>query len=110
MQETDAPEATREGYIFDGWHTDKVQESAYDFEQAVTQSFTLYAHWHEKNAEEVYYDVTFDYNYSGIQDRKVSVLKDGTVAEPQPPTVEGRTFLGWFTEEEGGESMISRQK
>lgn len=103
LQETDAPEATREGYIFDGWHTDKVQESAYDFEQAVTQSFTLYAHWHEKNAEEVYYDVTFDYNYSGIQDRKVSVLKDGTVAEPQPPTVEGRTFLGWFTEEEGGE-------
>ncbi len=102
LQESLAPEAIREGYIFDGWHTDKVQESAYDFTQPVTQALTLYAHWREKNAEEVYYEVTFDYNYSGYQDKKVSVLKNDTVTEPQPPTVEGRTFLGWFTEEEGG--------
>ena len=44
--EPETPE--KEGYIFDGWYTDKELITAYDFAAKVTKSFTLYARWTEK--------------------------------------------------------------
>ncbi len=38
---------TKEGYIFDGWYTDKELSTKYDFAEKVTKSFTLYAKWVE---------------------------------------------------------------
>lgn len=38
---------TRDGYIFDGWFTDKALETEYDFGARVTRGFTLYARWIE---------------------------------------------------------------
>ncbi|ATW25590.1 S-layer homology domain-containing protein [Candidatus Formimonas warabiya] len=38
---------TRANYSFDGWYTDKACTKAYDFSDAVTGSFTLYAKWTE---------------------------------------------------------------
>lgn len=36
---------TKQGFVFDGWYTDKNLTSKYDFSQPVTKSFTLYAKW-----------------------------------------------------------------
>ncbi len=36
---------TKEGFAFEGWYTDKELTTAYDFDDAVTKSFTLYAKW-----------------------------------------------------------------
>lgn len=46
----DDPE--KEGYVFDGWYTDKDLTNAYDFEMKVIKSFTLYAKWIEESLEE----------------------------------------------------------
>ncbi|MGN0709397.1 MAG: BspA family leucine-rich repeat surface protein [Anaerovoracaceae bacterium] len=35
----------KDGYIFDGWYTDKDCTSAYDFSTPVTEDMTLYAKW-----------------------------------------------------------------
>ncbi len=45
----DAP--TKEGYIFEGWYTDKGLTKVYDFAEKVTKSFTLYAKWTEIEKE-----------------------------------------------------------
>jgi uncharacterized repeat protein (TIGR02543 family) len=42
-----ATDPTREGYTFAGWYTDAEGTAAYDFDKAVTASFTLYAKWTE---------------------------------------------------------------
>ena len=36
---------TKEGFIFDGWYTDKELMTAYDFDEIFLISFTLYAKW-----------------------------------------------------------------
>lgn len=41
-------EPTREGYIFDGWFTDKDCTTEYDFDTKVTKNITLYAGWTEE--------------------------------------------------------------
>lgn len=40
---------TKEGYIFDGWYTDRDHTTKYDFSKKVSSSFTLYAKWKEEN-------------------------------------------------------------
>lgn len=40
---------TKDGFVFDGWYTDKELTNKYDFSQKVTKSFTLYAKWAVKN-------------------------------------------------------------
>ena len=37
----------RDGFNFDGWYTDQALTEPYDFDTAVTESFTLYAKWVE---------------------------------------------------------------
>lgn len=54
----------KDGYVFDGWYTDKILTAAYNFSSAVTKSFTLYAKWTPKNDaekwENPFVDVTED--------------------------------------------------
>ena len=43
-----APAApVKNGFVFDGWYTDKELTQKYDFAATVTKSFTLYAKWQE---------------------------------------------------------------
>ena len=42
---TEPAEPTKDGYVFDGWYTDEVYTTAYNFDDAVTASMTLYAKW-----------------------------------------------------------------
>ncbi len=39
------PEPTKEGYVFEGWYSDKEQTKAYDANTKITASTTLYAKW-----------------------------------------------------------------
>ena len=39
---------TRDGYTFLGWSTEETSSTYYDFDTAVTSSFTLYAQWEKK--------------------------------------------------------------
>ena len=39
---------TKDGYIFEGWFTDKDCTQAYDFSTRVTKNITLYAKWTEE--------------------------------------------------------------
>ena len=41
----------KDGFVFEGWYTDKELTQKYDFSTLVTKSFTLYAKWTEKDAE-----------------------------------------------------------
>ena len=102
VQETLAPATTREGYIFNGWHTNATTDSLYDFSTSVSSSLTLYAHWTEIQENETYYDVIFNYNCADYENKTVTVLEGEKVAKPQDPTMDGRKFLGWYTELEGG--------
>ncbi len=103
LQETLAPVATREGYLFNGWHTDATEDSAYTFGAVVDSSFTLYAHWTKIEDGKTIYNVTFNYNYFEYTDKVVKVVEGGKVSKPQNPEGEERTFDAWYTQAEGGD-------
>lgn len=46
LEKPDDP--TKDGFVFDGWYTDKECTQKYDFSTKVTKGFTLYARWNEK--------------------------------------------------------------
>ncbi|MBP5242983.1 MAG: InlB B-repeat-containing protein, partial [Clostridia bacterium] len=102
LQEANAPAATREGFIFNGWHTGETEESAYSFGSEVTASFTLFAHWTAIEDGKTTYHVTFDYNYFAYENRDIEIVEGNKVSKPQDPEGSGRTFDGWYTELEGG--------
>jgi len=88
-----------EGFLFDGWHTDILTSSLYDFSAAVSGDLTLYAHWEELTQEDVVYDVTFDYNFVGAPLPTVSIIKEGNkVSQPSAPSRYAYTFDGWHTD------------
>lgn len=50
VAEPTAPE--KEGYVFEGWYSDKALTKKYDFSTKVTKTMTLYANWTEEEPEE----------------------------------------------------------
>lgn len=47
---TEPAKPTKEGFIFDGWYSDRKLKTPYDFSEKVTNNITLYAKWtDEKN-------------------------------------------------------------
>lgn len=68
---------TREGYVFDGWYTDKGLTKKYDFDTKVTGSLTLYAKWVEETWENPFTDVNEnDWFYENV----AYVYKHGMMA------------------------------
>ena len=87
---------TRNGYTFVDWFTEKDGKTRYDFDLAVTESRTLYAHWKPNE-----YTVTFD--PAGGKNTgafTVSAKHDGVIEEPKSPTRVGYSFTGWHTDPE----------
>ena len=87
---------TRGGYTFTGWYTDAGCTSAWNFEiDRVSGPMTLYAGW-EKNAP-TEYTVTFRPN-NGDVSRTIRVLADSLIPLQPAPTMDGYTFIGWYTD------------
>lgn len=83
----------REGYIFNGWFTDKTCSTEAPLSRVVSANATYYAGWEKTGAK-----VTFDLNYEGSENTSQIVELGEKVSRPQNPTREGKyLFLGWYT-------------
>lgn len=95
---------TRTGYTFGGWFTnsgfsgDAVTEIPAD----ATGDKTFYAKWTANK-----YDVTFDLNYEGAEKITKQVTFDEKYVLPNTPVRSGYKFLGWFTQETGGNKVTA---
>ena len=80
-----------------------MSDTAYDFASPVTSDITLCAKWNS-----VSYTVVYHSNGgTNVASQKVLASSEGVVAT-QPatnPTLEGYTFVGWYTSKDGGQTL-----
>ncbi len=99
------PEApTKDGYVFDGWFTDKACTEAYTFEDEVTENVTLYAKWAEAvtiTLDSTGGELTSDTVFTVAKGSPVGVLpvpRRGTDDRYNTPSADdGYVFGGWYT-------------
>lgn len=100
------PEATRHGHALAGWWTQPEggEQVTADTPLLSQEDHTLYAHW-EKQA--VTAKVTYDGNGGRVKTRESQLALGAGEAFGKMPTPlrEGYTFLGWFTQAQGGEQV-----
>ena len=65
VSQPDTP--TKDGYTFKGWYTDKTGSTLYNFDTAVTKSFTLYAGWTSNTAATATTNTTEDGAVNGVR-------------------------------------------
>lgn len=92
---------TRTGYTFAGWYQDaEGTGSAFNLS---TKTFAVdtycYAKWTINT-----YTVTYDSNEGSAVDPE-TVDYGEAFAEPEPPTLEGNVFAGWYTDDETFENL-----
>ena len=88
---------TRTGYEFAGWYTEKDGGAKVELGDVVTSSHTLYAHWTANK-----YTVKFDANEGTVTPETMKVTYGCLYGELPTPTRKGYTFVGWFTNSNGG--------
>ena len=96
------PTATRVGYRFDGWFTEKTGGTKITNSTVVStaSAHTLYAQWSVNN-----YTVTLDARGGKFQTaatKTITVTFGGKYGALDEPTRDGYDFDGWYTEEAGG--------
>lgn len=91
------PTATKEGYTFLGWFTQKEGGEKFTTDYVPAGDVTLYAQYEEAKPTE--YTITLDAN-GGVS--AVDQIKTSVYIEPAAPTRDGYKFLGWFDAKEGG--------
>ena len=80
------------GFLLTAWTWDIAGEEPFNFTtDIISKNVVLYAQW----AEAV--TVTFDSNGGSAVGAQV-ILKGGLATEPEPPTLDGHTFAGWYTD------------
>lgn len=95
---------TRTGYTFGGWFTnsDFSGTAVTGIPADATGDKTFYAKWTANK-----YDVTFDLNYEGVEKITNQVTFDEKYVLPDKPARSGYKFLGWFTQETGGNKVTA---
>lgn len=95
---------TRTGYTFGGWFTnsDFSGDAVTEIPADATGDKTFYAKWTANK-----YDVTFDLNYEGAEKITNQVTFDEKYVLPDKPVRSGYKFLGWFTQETGGNKVTA---
>ena len=89
----------RPGYIFIGWYTtsDGQEDTLYKFgNMLIEKDVTLYAKWEE-------YRPTVSFKQSVLNNLimdSVSVNYNDTMSEPDAPSCDGYTFIGWYADED----------
>lgn len=76
----------KEGYRFDGWYVNTVDEIKYDFNSIVVGSFDLYAYWNKVHT------ISFDLNYDSIK------IITGEKFSLPVAYKDGYEFVGWFAD------------
>lgn len=100
---TALPVPTREGYVFDGWFTDPSEIGDKVDTIELHANVTLYAHWREATAADEVWEVTLN---DGVNTPHTWALNTTTAFTAFTiPVREGYTFLGWFTQAEGGDKV-----
>ncbi len=91
-----AKDPTKDNCTFDGWYTDKIFTTAFDFTTPITQNITIYAKW---LVDEDSFEVKFE--TSGGTDIATQVLKENEKATKPDvdPTREHSKFDGWYADE-----------
>lgn len=91
-------------HTFLGWYTAE-SEGGDKWESAtpVTANLTLFARWQEIVRKQ--YTVTFVFHDNKTADLKVEIYENSAIgnAWPQDPVWKDHEFLGWFTQEQGGD-------
>lgn len=92
---------SRDGFTFINWYADAAYTTLYDFGAAIEADTTVYALWTDDT--KTYYDVTFDYNYSGAPESAVQIIESGKTASVpmNAPVRTGYIFDGWFADAAG---------
>ncbi|GEM_PF-6331540 len=85
---------SREGYAFAGWFDTSVGGLAWDFEQAISNSLTLYARWTRES-----YNVVFSTSGGTVVPTQ-EIEFESLVIEPADPTRPPYEFGGWFADED----------
>jgi len=88
---------TKSGYRFDGWYMDSEFVTEYDWSSVVTASMVLHAKWTELDLPQVEFTVSFNTN-GGSDVPSQRVLLNGCAVEPDAPTKDSSTFVGWFAD------------
>ena len=93
------PTLTREGYTFAGWFTEKDVGTQVTAVTTVTTAadHMLYAHWTANT-----HTVKFDANEGTVTPAEKTVTYGSHYGELPTPTRKGYTFVGWFTNPNGG--------
>lgn len=92
---TQPSDPSRTNYVFGGWYLDSGFSNQYNFNSAVTSSFTLYAKWTAPN--KVTHTITFDSN-GGSSVANQTVIDGDISSRPVTPVKQFHTFGGWYTE------------
>jgi len=90
---------TKAGYVFLYWHLSG-SATAYNFHTPINGNITLHAKWQEEATVE-YWQVTWELNggtWPTDDNHAMQVVKGGTLAEPNAPTILDSTFDGWYKE------------
>ncbi len=88
--------ATRAGYNFDGWFTDRTGGAAITAESvnSIAGNHTIYAHWNITQCT-----VSFNSNGHGIAPNNQTVDYGDIITKPDDLTETGYTFGGWYIDE-----------
>ncbi len=89
------PRLHREGYTLDGWYKDQEYTQKFDFDtNLVTSSMVLYAKWTPIKPV-----IMFNSN-GGSEIDSQTIAYNGTVEQPNEPTMDGYSFVGWYNDKE----------
>jgi uncharacterized protein (TIGR02145 family)/uncharacterized repeat protein (TIGR02543 family) len=91
------PTPTRAGYKFDGWFTTASGGTEVAADNVFTANTAVYAHWTLMT-----YTITFNPNGGAVSVTSGATGAGGKLASLPTPVWGTYTFVGWFTEVEGG--------
>ena len=91
---------TKSGYVFDGWYLDSACTKAYDFDQPVIESMSLYAKW-------ILCTYMVTYSTQGHGSAIASTKGISCLPDPLPiPEETGWEFQGWYLDDAYQEKAI----
>lgn len=97
---------TRPGYVFDSWNTNEYgsgQEYHPGDTYTVNADLVLYAQWSVAGVE-----VSFNANGGYVAEKQRTVYPGIVYGTLPVPTWENHTFIGWFTERDGGDEVTAQ--